>query len=151
MSEPAEPVIVGFLCTWCAYRAADLVGFARTPYSASLRSVRLMCSGRVTSEMIHTALAEGADGVLVVGCHPGECHYVDGNLKTLRRMELESRLLGQLGIEPERVQLVWASASEGTVLVAAVDRMTEQLRKLGPLGWRSRVLDPQAGEEGRSA
>jgi len=99
-----------------------------------------MCSGRVEPEFVLKALREGADGVLIAGCHPGECHYVEGNIKTLRRYILLKQMLRQLGVEEERVQLVWASASEGNVLAEAVDRMTEQLRALGPLRWRETVL-----------
>jgi coenzyme F420-reducing hydrogenase delta subunit len=146
-----EPVIVGFLCNWCAYRAADLAGFARTAYSPSLHSIRLMCTGRVDAELLHKALLEGADGVLVVGCHPGECHYVDGNLRATRRLSLDRRLLAQLGVEPERVQLLWASAAEGKLIAATVDRMTAVLRALGPLQWRSSVLGPTLPARDRDA
>lgn len=140
MSESYEPVIVGFLCNWCSYRAADLAGTARLHYAPNMRPIRVMCSGRVEPDLVLKALREGADGVLIAGCHPGECHYVEGNLKALRRYVLLRRLLRQFGIEEARVQLVWASASEGTVLAEAVNRMTEQLRALGPLRWRQTVL-----------
>jgi F420-non-reducing hydrogenase iron-sulfur subunit len=140
MSETYEPVIVGFLCNWCSYRAADLAGTARIKYAPNMRAIRVMCSGRVDPQFVLKALREGADGVLIAGCHPGECHYVDGNIKTLRRFTLLKQLLRQWGIEDERVQLVWASASEGNLLAAAVDRMTEQLRPLGPLRWKETVL-----------
>lgn len=139
-----EPVIVGFLCTWCAYLAADVAGMARTSYAANMRPVRVMCSSRIAPEFVLRALREGADGVLIVGCHPGACHYVDGNLKALRRFTLLQRLLDQFGIERERVQLVWAAASEGAALAAAVDRMTAQLRVLGPLNWAETVLRGEA-------
>lgn len=140
MSESYEPVIVGFLCNWCSYRAADLAGTARLHYAPNMRPIRVMCSGRVEPDLVLKALREGADGVLIAGCHPGECHYVEGNLKALRRYVLLRRLLRQFGIEDARVQLVWASASEGTVLAEAVNRMTEQLRALGPLRWWQTVL-----------
>jgi F420-non-reducing hydrogenase iron-sulfur subunit len=140
MSEQFEPVIVGFLCNWCSYRAADLAGTSRIKYAPNMRPIRVMCSGRVDPQFILKALREGADGVLIAGCHPGECHYVDGNIKTLRRYSLLKRLLQQWGIEEERVQLVWASASEVNILAAAVDRMTEQVRALGPLRWKENVL-----------
>lgn len=140
MSEQFEPVIVGFLCNWCSYRAADLAGTARIKYSPNMRSIRVMCSGRVDPQFVLKALREGADGVMIAGCHPGECHYVEGNIKALRRYSLLKLMLRQFGIEDERVQLVWASASEGNVLAAAVDRMTEQIRALGPLRWRETVL-----------
>ena len=140
MSEQYEPVIVGFLCNWCSYRAADLAGTARLHYAPNMRPIRVMCSGRVEPDLILKAFRQGADGVLIAGCHPGECHYVEGNVKALRRYLLLKRALQQWGIEEERVQLVWASAAEGTVLAAAVNRMTEQLRALGPLRWQQRVL-----------
>ena len=140
MSEQYEPVIVGFLCNWCSYRAADLAGTARIHYAPNMRPIRVMCSGRVDSQFVFKALREGAEGVMIAGCHPGECHYVEGNIKTLRRFRLLRRVLRQFGIEDERVQLVWASASEGIVLAEAVNRMTEQLRALGPLNWRKTTL-----------
>ncbi len=140
MSEQYEPVIVGFLCNWCSYRAADLAGTARLHYAPNMRPIRVMCSGRIDPQFVLKVLREGADGVLIAGCHPGECHYVEGNIKALRRFVLLKRLLRQLGIEEERVQLVWASTSEGIILAEAVDRMTEQLRVLGPLRWRNTVL-----------
>jgi F420-non-reducing hydrogenase iron-sulfur subunit len=99
-----------------------------------------MCSGRVDPQFVIKALREGADGVMIAGCHPGECHYVEGNIKTLRRFILLKQVLSQLGVEDERVQLVWASASEGNVLAEAVDRMADQLRALGPLRWPETVL-----------
>jgi F420-non-reducing hydrogenase iron-sulfur subunit len=140
MSETFEPVIVGLLCNWCSYRAADLAGTARIHYAPNLRIMRVMCSARVDPQFVLKALSEGADGVLIAGCHPGECHYVDGNIKTLRRFLLLKKMLAQLGVEDERVQLVWASASEGNVLAAAVDDMTEKVRRLGPLRWKQKVL-----------
>jgi len=140
MSDTFEPIIVGFLCNWCSYRAADLAGTARLKYEPNMRVIRVMCSGRVDPQFVLKALREGADGVMIAGCHPGECHYVEGNIKALRRFILLRRMLNQLGVEEERVQLVWASASEGNILAAAVDRMTNQLRALGPLRWQDTVL-----------
>jgi len=150
MSDSYEPVIVGFLCNWCSYRAADLAGTARMHYAPNMRAIRVMCSARVEPQFVFKALREGADGVLIAGCHPGECHYVEGNIKTLRRYYLLKRLVRQLGIEAERVQLCWASASEGNVLAEAVNRMTAQLRALGPLRWRQTVLS-EDGEESAAA
>jgi len=147
MSEQFEPVIVGFLCNWCSYRAADLAGTARIHYAPNLRSLRVMCSARVDPQFVLKALRSGADGVMVAGCHPGECHYVDGNMKTLRRFLLLKRVLAQLGVEDERVQLVWASASEGNLLAEAVNRMTEQVRALGPLRWSESVLHENGLED----
>jgi F420-non-reducing hydrogenase iron-sulfur subunit len=148
MGESYEPVIVGFLCNWCSYRAADLAGTARIHFSPNMRAIRVMCSGRVEPQFVVKALREGADGVMIAGCHPGECHYIEGNFKALRRFLLLRRTIGQLGIEPERVQLVWASASEGTVLAEAVDQMTAQLRALGPLGWPTMVQNSNGYEQG---
>jgi F420-non-reducing hydrogenase iron-sulfur subunit len=139
--EPVyEPVIVGFLCNWCSYRAADLAGTARLHYAPNMRAIRVMCSGRVEPDLVLKALREGADGVLIAGCHPGECHYIEGNMKALRRYMLLKRVLAQFGIEPQRVQIVWASASEGPLLANTVNRMTEELRALGPLRWQKNVL-----------
>jgi F420-non-reducing hydrogenase iron-sulfur subunit len=147
MSKQFEPVIVGFLCNWCSYRAADLAGTARIKYAPNMRPIRVMCSARVEPQFVLKALRDGADGVLIAGCHPGECHYVEGNMKTLRRHSLLTQMLRQFGIEEERVQLVWASASEGTVLAEAVDKMTEQVRALGPLRWKQTVLSENGHEE----
>lgn len=133
MEDRPKPLIVGFLCTWCAYRAADLVGTLRRPYTASLLPVRVLCTGRVGPELIFEALRGGADGVLVMGCHPGECHRTNGNLKALARVALVKRLLAGVGIEPERVEIVWASAAEGASLAGAADAMAQRLARMGPL------------------
>ncbi len=140
MDQTYEPVIVGFLCNWCSYRAADLAGTARLHYAPNMRAIRVMCSGRVEPDMVLKALRDGADGVLIAGCHPGECHYIEGNLKALRRYMLLKRVLAQFGVEAQRVQILWASASEGPLLARTVDRMTEELRALGPLRWHQTVL-----------
>jgi len=147
MDNTYEPVIIGFLCNWCSYRAADLAGTARIHYAPNMRPIRVMCSGRVEPDLVIKALREGADGVLIAGCHPGECHYIEGNLKTLRRHILLKRMLAQFGIEEERVQLVWASASEGNLLAEAVNKMTESLRALGPLHWNEMI----SGKNGHEA
>jgi F420-non-reducing hydrogenase iron-sulfur subunit len=127
-----EPKIVGFCCNWCSYRGADLAGTARTKCSPNVRIVRVMCSGRVEPSFILKALELGADGVLVLGCHPGDCHYSEGNYKTARRMQLLKKMLNQMGIEEERVRLDWVSASEGDRFVSIVNDMTEKVRALGP-------------------
>jgi F420-non-reducing hydrogenase iron-sulfur subunit len=127
-----EPKIIGFCCNWCSYRGADLAGTARTKCSPNVRIVRVMCSGRVEPTFILKALELGADGVLVLGCHPGDCHYAEGNYKAARRMQLLKKMLAQFGIEEERVHLDWVSASEGDRFVSIVDDMTEKLRTLGP-------------------
>ncbi len=140
MNNGYEPVIISFLCNWCAYRAADLAGTARFHYSPNMRPIRVMCSGRVEPDMVLKALREGADGVLIAGCHPGECHYMEGNLKALRRYKLLKRVLSQFGVEEGRVRIVWASASEGPLLAEEINQMTEHLRTLGPLRWYETVL-----------
>jgi F420-non-reducing hydrogenase iron-sulfur subunit len=134
-----EPVIIGFTCNWCSYRAADLAGTARVKYAPNVRLVRLMCSGRLDPTFVLKALASGADGVLITGCHPGECHYIEQNYKALRRFLLLRRTLTQMGLEPERLRLVWASAAEGVRLAQAINEMVEAVRALGPL--RSPELD----------
>jgi len=136
-----QPRIVAFFCNWCTYTAADLAGVSRLKYAANVRVIRLMCSGRVDPQFILQALASGADGVLIGGCHPGDCHYVEGNFKMLRRFELLKRLLKDLGIEPERVRLEWISAAEGEKVKRVVNEMTEALTKLGPLGLPQRFSD----------
>ena len=128
-----EPKIVGFFCTWCTYTAADLAGVSRLKYSPAVRIVRTMCSGRVDPQLVLYAFRKGADGVLIGGCHPGDCHYLEGNYKTLRRVTLLKRLLPQLGIDPRRLRLEWISASEGEKLQRVVNEFTEQIRALGPL------------------
>jgi F420-non-reducing hydrogenase iron-sulfur subunit len=127
-----EPKIVGFLCNWCSYQGADLAGTSRKKYLPNIRVVRVMCSGRVEPTFILKALEKGADGVLICGCHPGDCHYNEGNYKTVRRFMLLKKMLAQLGVEDERVRLEWVSASEGDRFVAIANEMTEQIRKLGP-------------------
>ncbi len=108
-----EPVIIGFTCNWCSYRAADLAGISRVKYPPNVRLIRLMCSGRLDPTFVLKALAGGADGVLITGCHPGECHYLEQNYKALRRVVLLKSMLTQFGIDPGRGKLVWASAAEG--------------------------------------
>jgi F420-non-reducing hydrogenase iron-sulfur subunit len=127
-----EPKILGILCNWCSYAGADLAGTARLTYAPNLRTVRVMCSGRVEPSFVLKALQSGADGVLVAGCHPGDCHYQSGNMKTMRRFALLKRVLSQLGVEPDRVRLEWVSASEGERWARIVDEMTEKVRALGP-------------------
>ncbi|MBN1285658.1 MAG: hydrogenase iron-sulfur subunit [Anaerolineae bacterium] len=136
-----DPVLVGFLCNWCSYRAADLAGMSRLGYPPNLRDIRIMCTGRMDPAWVLHALRNGADGVLILGCHPGECHYVEGNYKAIRRINLLKRTLKQLGVEDERVQLHWASASEGVQFAEIVQRATDQVRALGPLNWKRNLQD----------
>jgi len=135
-----DPKIVGFLCNWCSYRGADLAGTARMKCAPNVRVIRVMCSGRVEPAFIVKAFQLGADGVLVLGCHPGDCHYVEGNHKAIRRMSLLQKMLPQLGIENDRVRLDWVSASEGDRFVSIVDEMTEKVRVLGPFSQNSEDL-----------
>ena len=132
MSIDFEPKIVAFLCNWCTYAGADLAGTSRFQYPANVRIVRLMCSSRINPAFIVNALLEGADGVLVSGCHPGECHYTTGNYMTRRRLVLLRRFLEHLGIHPDRFRMSWVSASEGNKWAEVVNEVTEAVRVLGP-------------------
>lgn len=140
MNQPYQPIIVAFLCNWCSYRAADLAGTSRINYAPTMRPIRVMCTARVEPQFVIKALREGADGVLIAGCHPGECHYVTGNMRALRRYKMLKRMLQQWGVEDERVQLLWAAASESQQLADKIDEMTIQLRKVGPLRWKQSVM-----------
>jgi F420-non-reducing hydrogenase iron-sulfur subunit len=128
-----EPKIVSFLCNWCSYEGADKAGGARLNYPANIRIIRVMCSGRVDPELVIQALKEGASGVLILGCHPGDCHYKAGNYKALRRAHLLKKTLKQLGIEEERVRLDWVAAGEGERFAKVANEMTETIKNLGPL------------------
>lgn len=136
-----EPKIVGFLCNWCSYTGADLAGTARIKYAPNIRSIRVMCSGRIEPTFIIKALFEGADGVLIAGCHPGDCHYQEGNYKALRRHRLLQRILPEYGVEPERVRLEWVAASEGERFATIVNEFTEKIRELGPLGVKESLAE----------
>jgi F420-non-reducing hydrogenase iron-sulfur subunit len=127
-----EPKIVGILCNWCSYTGADLAGTSRIKYAPNVRVLRVMCSGRVDPTFVLKAFADGADGVLVAGCHPGDCHYIEGNYKTVRRIAFLKRMLKDYGIEPERFRLEWVSAGEGDRWAEVVNQITEDVRKLGP-------------------
>ena len=131
-AERFEPRIVAFFCNWCTYLAADLAGTSRIKYAPNVRVIRVMCSGRVDPQFVLEAFAQGADGVLLGGCHPGDCHYQEGNYKALRRYELLRRMLHQMGIENDRFRLEWISAAEGERVKAVVNDMVEKLRALGP-------------------
>jgi F420-non-reducing hydrogenase iron-sulfur subunit len=129
---PFEPRIVAFLCRWCAGAGADLAGTTRLRYPANAIPIRVNCSGRVEMEWVMEAFRSGADGVFIGGCHPGDCHYVSGNYKTRRRIHLLRRMLGELGIEPERVRLEWVSATEGAKFARVMTEFVAELRALGP-------------------
>lgn len=128
-----EPKIIGFLCNWCTYAGADLAGSSRLKYPANLRVVRVPCSGRVNPQFVLKAFERGFDGVLVSGCHPGDCHYSKGNFYARRRLMLLQRMLEFMGIEPERFHFDWISAAEGNKFAEVVEQFTEQVRKVGPL------------------
>lgn len=127
-----EPKIVAFFCNWCTYTGADLAGVSRMQYAPNARIIRVMCSGRVDPELVMKAFAEGADGVLIGGCHPGDCHYQSGNHKAFRRYKLLKAMLPQFGLNPERLHLEWISASEGDRVRDTVNDFTDKIRKLGP-------------------
>ena len=130
--ETFEPLIVGFCCNWCSYAGADLAGVSRQQYPPNLRIIRVMCSGMVHPNLVIDALTKGADGVLICGCHIGDCHYLDGNVKAENRKEAIELMLEDFGIEPERFRLEWVSASEGPRFAEVVREMTESVRALGP-------------------
>lgn len=135
-----EPRIIAFFCNWCTYTAADLAGVSRLRHAPNVRIVRLMCSGRVDPQFVFDAFARGADGVLIGGCHPGDCHYMEGNIKTLRRFHLVRRALRDMGIDPQRFRLEWISASEGERVRTVINEMVETLRPLGPLEMPGRFV-----------
>jgi len=140
-----EPRIVAFFCNWCTYLAADLAGTSRMKYAPNIRVVRFMCSGRVDPQFVLDAFAHGADGVFIGGCHPGDCHYQEGNYKTLRRYQLLKRVLREMGIEEERFRLEWISAAEADRVRTAVNDMVEKVRFLGPLNLE--VSDQETGSQ----
>jgi len=135
------PRIVAFFCNWCTYTAADLAGVSRLKYASNVRVIRLMCSGRVDPQFILDALRRGADGVLIGGCHPGDCHYVEGNYKMLRRFQLLKRMLLDMGVAEQRVRLEWISAAEGERVKSVINEMTAQIKELGPLNLPQKFTD----------
>jgi len=150
-AEGFEPRIVAFFCTWCTYTAADLAGVSRLKYAANSRVIRVMCSGRIDPQFVLDAFARGADGVLIGGCHPGDCHYLEGNYKCLRRAKLLQRMLADMGIAKERFRLEWISAAEGERVKVVVDEMVAQLRALGPLDLPERFKNWDAEIDGLEA
>lgn len=141
--EEFEPLIVAFCCNWCAYAGADLAGTSRFEYPPNVRIIRVMCTGRIDPTLILSALRWGADGVLVAGCHPGDCHYQKGNFMMEKRFGFLKNVVQMLGIDSERVRLEWVSASEGGKFAALIRQMTSQIKKLGPSPFRK--LNPQTG------
>jgi F420-non-reducing hydrogenase iron-sulfur subunit len=135
-----EPQIMCFLCKWCTSSAADAAGTSRLHHAPNNINMRVMCSSRVDPQHILYAFKEGADGVFLGGCHPGDCHYVEGNYKTLRRIALFKPMLAALGIDPRRLRLEWISAAEGKKYAVTMDEFTEQIRALGPLHLNEKAL-----------
>jgi F420-non-reducing hydrogenase iron-sulfur subunit len=136
-NEDFEPIIIGFCCNWCSYAGADLAGVSRLQYPTNLRIIRVMCSGMVHPNLVIDALTKGADGVLICGCHIGDCHYLEGNLKTEGRKEAIELMLEDFGVEPERFRLEWVSASEGPQFAEVVREMSEAVRELGPSPYKA--------------
>jgi F420-non-reducing hydrogenase iron-sulfur subunit len=145
-----EPKIIGFLCNWCSYTGADLAGVSRIKSAPNVRIIRTMCSGRVDPAFILKAFQLGADGVVVMGCHLGDCHYQEGNYKTIRRLPFLKRLIKEFGIDPRRLRLEWVSASEGDKFAKLVNEMTEEIRGLGPLKLSVHRENQQAVEHQQS-
>ena len=140
-STDFEPKIIAFLCNWCSYAGADLAGISRIQYPPNVRVIRVMCSGRIDPTFVVKALNDGADGVLIGGCHPGDCHYLEGNYKAMRRYQLLTKMLEQFGVEKGRVRLEWISAGEGERFAQVMREITETVRKLGPFK-RDKSEDP---------
>jgi len=136
-----EPRIVAFFCNWCTYTAADLAGVSRLRHAPNARIIRVMCSGRLDPQFILDAFARGADGVLIGGCHPGDCHYMEGNYKTLRRARLLERMLDDMGIHRDRFRLEWISASEGEKVKSTINDMVARVRALGPLAFPAKFAE----------
>ena len=132
MTKEFEPNIIGFLCNWCSYAGADLAGTSRMKYPPNIKSIRVMCSGRVDPVFVLEALRKGADGILIGGCHPGDCHYQSGNYKANRRMKLLKKLLEELAVDPGRVRFEYISASEGAKFAQVATEFVDELKKMGP-------------------
>lgn len=140
-----EPTVVAFLCHWCSYGAADAAGSCRKPHPPNVKIVHVMCSGQVDPQYVLKAFRQGADGVMVLGCHPGDCHYQEGNYQALKRFRLFGRVLAQLGVDPARLLLEWVSKGEADKFVELTSAMVERLRAMGPIALRDAggaVLQP---------
>ena len=135
-----EPRSIAFVCNWCTYTAADLAGTSRLLYPENVRLIRVMCTGMVDSQYVIKALLEGADGVLVSGCHPGDCHYINGNYKARRRIKLLKTILPQFGFEPERLRLTWIGASDGIQFAEIMQDLVTQIKALGPNETRLKMV-----------
>jgi F420-non-reducing hydrogenase iron-sulfur subunit len=141
-----EPNIVAFVCNWCSYAGADMAGSMRLKYPPNVKLIRVMCSGRVDPEFIMEAFRGGADGVMVLGCHPGDCHYIEGNYETLKRYNMLKPLLDLFNIEQDRLYLDWVSASEGEKFARVMGEMNDRITQLGPLNW-DKIIDTRQGGE----
>lgn len=130
--DPFEPLIIAFVCNWCTYTAADLAGTSRLIYPINVRLIRVMCTGMVDPKFVLKALLEGADGVLISGCHPGDCHYINGNYKARRRVKLLKEILNQFGFEEDRLKLTWIGASDGIEFADVITELVEKIKVLGP-------------------
>jgi F420-non-reducing hydrogenase iron-sulfur subunit len=137
VNETFQPLIIGFCCNWCSYAGADLAGVSRTQYPPNIRIIRVMCSGMVHPNFVIDALTKGADGVLMCGCHPGDCHYLEGNLKAEARADAIKLMLQDYGMEEERFRLEWVSASEGGRFAQVVTEMVDEIRQLGPSPYKT--------------
>jgi len=137
MSDEFEPLIISFCCNWCSYAGADLAGVSRMQYPPNIRIIRVMCSGMIHPNLVIDALTKGADGVIICGCHPGDCHYKEGNLKAEKRAEAIVLMLEDFGLEEGRFRLEWVSASEGPKFAKVAKEFTEQIKKLGPSPYRT--------------
>ena len=135
-----EPTIVAFFCNWCTYTASDLAGTSRLSYPPNIKIIRMMCTGMVDPKYVIKALLEGADAVLISGCHPGDCHYINGNYKARRRIKLLKEMLKMFGFEEERLRLTWIGASDGLQLAETINEMVDQVKKLGPSEIKSTMV-----------
>jgi F420-non-reducing hydrogenase iron-sulfur subunit len=138
--EGYDPTIIAFVCNWCTYTAADLAGTSRLSYPPNVRLIRMMCTGMVDPKYVIKALLEGADAVLISGCHPGDCHYINGNLKARRRVKLLKEILPRFGFEDGRVRLTWIGASEGNVFAQTIREMVSEVKALGPSEARRQMV-----------
>ena len=135
-----EPTIIAFVCNWCTYTAADLAGTSRLIYPPNVRLIRMMCTGMVDPKYVIKALLEGADAVLISGCHPGDCHYINGNFKARRRVKLLKEILPRFGLDERRLRLTWIGASEGVDFAATIREMVAEMKKLGPNEVREQMV-----------
>ncbi|MGD8228391.1 MAG: hydrogenase iron-sulfur subunit [Desulfobacteraceae bacterium] len=135
-----EPTIIAFVCNWCTYTAADLAGTSRLIYPPNIRLIRMMCTGMVDPKYVIKALLEGADAVLISGCHPGDCHYINGNFKARRRVKLLKEILPRFGLDERRLKLTWIGASEGVDFAATIREMVAEIKELGPNEVREKMV-----------